>query len=127
MFNTYILELVNSLHIMNKKTESLETIAVIHCVHEEIPRTVALIEVDPLLTDRIKIEMAYELTRSHYEDEGKPLAYITDGEWWKNKRVTKMFPNKTCRSSYVGDQVLIEDRKYAFNGERGATIARVDR
>jgi hypothetical protein len=77
MFNTYILELVNSLHIMNKKTESLETIAVIHCVHEDIPRTVALIEVDPLLTDRIKIEMAYELTRSHYEDEGKPLAYIT--------------------------------------------------
>jgi hypothetical protein len=49
---------------MNKKTESLETIAVIHCVHEDIPRTVALIEVDPLLTDRIKIEMAYELTRS---------------------------------------------------------------
>ena len=38
-----------------------------------------------------------------------------------------MFPNKTCRSSDVGDQVLIEDRKYAFNGERGATIARVDR
>ena len=89
MFNTYILELVNSLHIMNKKTESLETIAVIHCVHEDIPRTVALIEVDPLLTDRIKIEMAYELTRSH------------DDEWWKNKRVTKMFPNKTCRSSML--------------------------
>jgi len=115
MFNTYILELVNILHTMNKKTESLETIAVIHCAHEDFPRTVALIEVDPLLTDRIKIEMAYELTNSH------------DVEWWKNKEVTKMFPNKTCRSSDVGDQVLIEDRKYAFNGERGATIARVDR
>ena len=126
MFNTYILELVNSLHIMNKKTESLETIAVIHCVHEEIPRTVALIEVDPLLTDRIKIEMAYELTRS-IENMMPWERDVHDGEWWKNKRVTKMFPNKTCRSSDVGDQVLIQDRKYAFNGERGATITRVDR
>jgi hypothetical protein len=92
---------------------TVETIAVIHCVHENSPRTVALIEVDSLLTDRKKIEMAYELTISH------------DTEWWKNKNVTAMFPNKTCRSSDVGDRVLIEDRKYAFNGERGATIHRV--
>jgi len=32
--------------------------------------------------------------------------------WWNNEQVTPMFPKDGCRSTSVGDQVLIGDTKY---------------
>ena len=97
----------------NKKTEALmktftkETVAVIHTpMRGETggPRTVAMVEVDKTLTDRMKMEEAFVKTNS-----------ITDA-WWNNEEVTPMFPDATCRSTSVGDMVLIGNRKYEFVG-----------
>ena len=97
----------------NKKTEALmktftkETVAVIHTPMEGEkggPKTVAMVEVDKTLSDRMKMEEAFKLTNS-----------ITDA-WWTNEEVTPMFPDATCRSTSVGDMVLIGNRKYEFVG-----------
>ena len=97
----------------NKKTEALmrtftkETVAVIHTPmrgEKGGPRTVAMVEVDKTLSDRMKMEEAFKLTNS-----------ITDA-WWTNEEVTPMFPDATCRSTSVGDMVLIGNRKYEFVG-----------
>ena len=93
----------------NKKTEALmktftkEKVAVIHTPMEGEtggPRTVAMVEVDKTLTDRMKMEEAFKLTNS-----------INDA-WWNNKDVEAMFPDKACRSTSVGDQVLIDGKKW---------------
>jgi len=97
----------------NKKTEALmktftkETVAVIHTPmngEKGGPKTVAMVEVDKTLSDRMKMEEAFKLTNS-----------ITDA-WWNNEEVTPMFPDATCRSTSVGDMVLIGNKKYEFVG-----------
>ena len=97
----------------NKKTEALmrtfmkETVAVIHTPMEGEkggPKTVAMVEVDKTLSDRMKMEEAFKLTNS-----------INDA-WWNNEEVTPMFPDATCRSTSVGDMVLVGNRKYEFVG-----------
>ena len=35
-----------------------------------------------------------------------------DDAWWNNDGVTKMFPDKGCRSTSVGDHVLVGGSKY---------------
>jgi hypothetical protein len=35
-----------------------------------------------------------------------------DDAWWNNEGVTKMFPDAACRSTSVGDMVLIGKDKY---------------
>ena len=93
----------------NKKTEALmktftkETVAVIHTPMEGEkggPKTVAMVEVDKTLSDRMKMEEAFKLTNS-----------INDA-WWNNEGVTPMFPDKGCRSTSVGDMVLVGKEKY---------------
>jgi len=32
--------------------------------------------------------------------------------WWNNEDVVPMFPNEGCRSTSVGDQVLVGTTKY---------------
>ena len=97
----------------NKKTEALmktftkETVAVIQTPmrgEKGGPKTVAMVEVDKTLTDRMKMEEAFVKTNS-----------INDA-WWNNEEVTPMFPDATCRSTSVGDMVLIGNRKYEFVG-----------
>lgn len=94
----------------NKKTEALmktftkEKVAVIHSAFEDAPTTVAFVEVDKTLTDMNKCEVAFKLTNN-----------IEDA-WWKNEEVTPMFDGKTCRSTSVGDMVLVGNRKYEFVG-----------
>ncbi len=97
----------------NKKTEALmktftkETVAVIHTPmsgEKGGPKTVAMVEVDKTLTDRMKVEEAFVKTNS-----------ITEA-WWNNEEGTPMFPDATCRSTSVGDMVLIGNRKYEFVG-----------
>ena len=100
---------------MNKKSDALmstylkEKVTVIHRHHrrprgasafEDTSRTVAFVEVDKSLSIEEKLDIAFVKTNS-----------INDA-WWDNKEVTAMFPNKTCRSTSVGDMILIGNVKY---------------
>ena len=85
------------------KTFTKETVAVIHAPMEGEtggPKTVAMVEVDKTLSDRMKMEEAFKLTNS-----------INDA-WWNNEGVTKMFNGGACRSTSMGDMVLIGNTKY---------------
>ena len=77
-----------------------EKVAVIHCAFGDTPHTVAMVSVNKKLSDKEKCDKAFMLTNS-----------IEDG-WWNNKEVTPMFPNDGCRSTCVGDQVLVGNTKY---------------
>ena len=94
--------------IMNKKSEALmstylkERIAVIHCAFEDSPRTVAFVEVDKSLSIEEKLDIAFIKTNSLGE------------AWWDNKEVTAMFPDKSCRSTSVGDMVLVGNMTYKY-------------
>ena len=91
---------------MNKKSDALmstylkEKVTVIHSAFEDSSRTVAFVEVDKSLSIEEKLDIAYVKTNS------------IDEAWWDNKEVTAMFPNKTCRSTTVGDMILIGNVKY---------------
>ena len=89
----------------NLKSTLSEKVAVIHSAFEDAPTTVALVEVDASLSAEDKCEKAFMLTNS-----------ITDA-WWNNEGVTKMFPDKTCRSTSTGDMVLIGTEKYLCEAE----------
>ena len=77
-----------------------DTVAVIHCALCDTPHTFAMESVDKGLLDTEKCDKAFMLTNS------------IDSAWWKNKEVTPMFPNDGCRSTSVGDQVLVGNTKY---------------
>ena len=77
-----------------------QTIAVIHTVYEDAPQTVAMVEVPKDVTVEKKLELAFMLTNN------------IDCGWWENEEVTPMFPEKACRSTCVGDMVLIGTEKY---------------
>ena len=78
----------------------MDKVAVIHAAFGEKPHVVAMVEVDESLDDTDKLEKAFMLTNS-----------ISDA-WWKNEGVTPMFPDASCRSTSVGDMVLIGKTKY---------------
>ena len=76
-----------------------ETAAVIHVGEGGRPATVAIVDVEKNATDMKKLETAFMKTNS-----------ITDG-WWNNEGITKMFDGATCRSTSVGDMVLLSSGK----------------
>ena len=84
----------------NLKATLSEKVAVIHSAFEDAAATVAFVEVDPALSDIGKCEKAFMLTNS-----------INDA-WWNNEGVTKMFDGGACRSTSMGDMVLIGNTKY---------------
>ena len=95
--------------MMSKKLDALLTTlegkdaikcAVIHAAYEDAPRTVALIDFPPDMTEAAMLEKAFMLTNS-----------ISDG-WWNNKGVTMMGPDKSCRSTSGGDMVLLGNKKF---------------
>ena len=77
-----------------------EKVAVIHAAYEDAPKTVAFVEVKKDATTKEKLETAFMKTNS------------IDDAWWKNEGVTKMFGGGACRSTSVGDMVLIGTTKY---------------
>jgi len=85
-----------------KTYEGVETVSVIHAAMDDAisPTVVAMVEVSSGLSDTAKLEKAFMLTNS-----------INDA-WWNNKDVTPMFSEKGCRSTMVGDMVLIGTVKY---------------
>ena len=80
--------------------ETTEKVAVIHTAFEEVPNTVAFVEVLAALPLRKKLEIAFVKTNT-----------ITEA-WWRNEGVDYIAPEKTCRSTSVGDMVLIGKDKY---------------
>ena len=83
--------------------EITEKVAVIHAAFEEVPNTVAFVEVEAALPLRKKLEIAFVKTNT-----------ITEA-WWRNEGVVYIAPEKTCRSTSVGDMVLVGKDKYVCN------------
>ena len=83
--------------------ETTEKVAVIHAAFEEVPNTVAFVEVEAALPLRKKLEIAFVKTNT-----------ITEA-WWRNEGVDYIAPGKTCRSTSVGDMVLVGKDKYVCN------------
>ena len=91
---------------MSKKLEALmatlndEKVSVIHDNGPAGPNVVAFIDMPKSLSTSEKLEEAFMLTNS------------IDDAWYNNKRVTKMFSGDGCRSTMVGDMVLIGREKF---------------
>jgi len=77
-----------------------EKVAVIHAAFDETPTTVAFVECPKTMSVTDKLEFAFKKTNNINE------------AWWTNPEVTPMFGGKTCRSTSVGDMVLIGTTKY---------------
>jgi len=93
---------------MSKKLDALmstlndEKVSVIHDNGPAGPNVVAFIDMPKTLTTSEKLERAFMLTNS------------IDDFWGNNKGVTKMFGSADggCRSTMVGDMVLIGKEKF---------------
>ena len=88
-----------------------EKVAVIHAAFEDAPTTVAFVEIDAALPIRKKLEIAFVKTNT-----------ITEA-WWRNDGVTYIGTAPTCRSTSVGDMVLIGKDKYVCNMNGWKTLA----
>jgi hypothetical protein len=88
--------------------KKMEKVSVIHAastilpagIFEDTPRTVAFVEVDKTLPLRKKLEIAFSKTNT-----------ITQS-WVRNEGVEYIGPSSGCRSTSVGDMVLIGTTKY---------------
>ena len=97
---------------MNKKLDALldtlddvknpkEMVSVVHAAFEEKSRLVAFVEVEKSWTDTKKLEHAFMKTNTINE------------AWYTSKEgIDYMAPDKSCRSTSVGDFVLIGAKKY---------------
>ena len=96
--------------MLNKKTEALmktlttEKVSVIHAAFGDDPHVVAFVDVEKSWTDTDKLECAFMKTNT-----------INDA-WWNNEGVTSMFPDKGCRSTSVGESILVGGSKYMCDG-----------
>ena len=91
--------MVNQKEALMKNLEDVgkEEVAVIHSAFGDKPHVVVFVKVDKTLTDEGKCEQAFKLTNT-----------IEQG-WWNNEGVQYMGPNKTCRSTSSGDQVVLKN------------------
>jgi len=80
--------------------KTTEKVAVIHAAFEDAPTTVAFVEVEAALSIRKKLEIAFVKTNT-----------ITEA-WFRNDGVTYIGTAPTCRSTSVGDMVLVGKDKY---------------
>ena len=80
--------------------KEMEKVSVIHVALDDTSRTVAFVEVDRKLPLRKMLEIAFVKTNT-----------ITQS-WVRNEGVEYIGPSTTCRSTCVGDMVLIGTTKY---------------
>ena len=92
--------MMSKIDALMKTYEGVDTVSVIHAAFDETPHVVAMVEVSAKMSTNEKLEKAFMLTNS-----------INDA-WWNNEGVTPMFGDKGCRSTSVGDMVLIGKEKY---------------
>ena len=85
----------------NYEKTFMENVAVIHAAFGEEPRTVAFVEVPKNVVVDQKLELAFKLTNN------------INRAWWENEEATPVFfPEQGCRSTSVGDMVLVGTEKY---------------
>jgi hypothetical protein len=94
--------MINKIDALTKTlyADKTEKVAVIHAAFEDAPTTVAFVEIDAALPIRKKLEIAFVKTNT-----------ITEA-WWRNDGVTYIGTAPTCRSTSVGDMVLVGKDKY---------------
>ena len=94
--------MINKIDALTKTlyADKTEKVAVIHAAFEDAPTTVAFVEIDAALPIRKKLEIAFVKTNTINE------------AWWRNDGVTYIGTGPTCRSTSVGDMVLIGKDKY---------------
>ncbi len=92
--------MMSKIDALMKTYEGVDTVSVIHAAFDETPHVVAMVEVSAKMSTNEKLEKAFMLTNS-----------INDA-WWNNEGVTPMFGDKGCRSTSVGDMILIGTEKY---------------
>ena len=91
---------------MSKKLDALmatlndEKVSVIHDNGPAGPNVVAFIDMPKSLSTSEKLEEAFMLTNS------------IDDAWYKSEEITKMFEGAGCRSTMVGDMILIGKEKF---------------
>ena len=83
-----------------KTLEGVDKVSVIHSAFGEKPHVVAFVECPGTMDESEKLEYAFMKTNS------------IDDAWWNNKEVTKMFDGEGCRSTSVGDMVLVGTEKF---------------
>ena len=88
------------LDALMKTLEGRDKVAVIHDNGPGGVNTVALIDMKKSLTTTDKLELAFRLTNS------------IDDAWYNSKEVIKVFEGAGCRSTMVGDMVLIGTEKF---------------
>jgi|TARA_B100000780_G_scaffold198311_1_gene140199 hypothetical protein len=81
-------------HYMN------QDIAVFHYDEEGNSEVVAYVSVNKNLSTTKKLEEAFMKTNS------------ISIAWWKNEEVTTTFAGNSCRSTSVGDVVVVDEKKY---------------
>ena len=82
------------------RTLKTEEVAVIHAAYEVEPVTVAFVDVDKSLSVMEKLEKAFMMTNS------------IDNAWYTGENLRYVGSTKSCRSTMVGDFVLIGKTKY---------------
>ena len=82
------------------KTLTTDQVAVIHSAFEDKPRTVAFIAMNKSMSVDEKLERAFMLTNTIKE------------AWYTSDKVNYIGPEKSCRSTSVGDFVLVGKTKY---------------
>ena len=82
--------------IMNRE----EGVTVLHAESNEKYVPVALVKVPKYMTTEEKLNFAYMKTNS------------IDDAWWNNEEVDKLFNGAACRSTYLGDMLLVDGEKY---------------
>ena len=91
---------------MNKKLDALLNnlnnvpVSVIDTGLKGESSVVAFIDMPKTLSTDAKLEKAFMMTNS------------IESAWYTNKGITKMFDGKACRSTMVGDFVMIGNEKY---------------
>ena len=97
---------------MNKKLDALldtlddvknpkEMVSVVHAAFEEKSRLVAFVEVEKSWTDTKKLEHAFMKTNT-----------INEAWYISEEGIDYMGPEKSCRSTSVGDMVLVGTEKF---------------
>lgn len=77
-----------------------QDIAVFHTDAEGNSEVVAYVSVNKNLSTTKKLEEAFMKTNS------------ISIAWWKNEEVTTTFAGNSCRSTSVGDVVVVDEKKY---------------
>ena len=88
------------LKTLDTVTNPKEKVSVIHAAFDEKPHLVAFVEVDKEWTDMEKLEYAFMKTNTINE------------AWYASEYVEYVGPEPGCRSTSVGDKVLVGATTY---------------